>query len=633
MTQQQEGRLYGSRFTTFLMAASLVLATGLAYAPGLSGGFIFDDYATLVDNTRLHIKSLEIASISRAATSFEPGGAFNNRPVAMISFALNHAIHGLDPWGYKLGGLLVHLTNALLVFALVHRVLTLPTMRSAGWATHGAAIIALLWAIHPLQVSTVLYVVQRMETLSLTFVLLALLAYLRGRRQQLIGRPGWRWLLACIPLVGLGLAAKETAALFPAYTLALELTVLGFGAQRARTARNWRWSYGIATSAGLLLFVFVIAPHYWSDAHTTRNFGTAERLLTQLRVLPLYLGQILVPLPASMPFYYDHIAPSRGLLFPVSTLLGGLVLVGLAAVALLLRKRAPLIALGTLWFLGAHVLTSNVVPLELVFEHRNYFALLGVVLVLADLARRIPMRDGPALKYVAIAGISLALAVLTLIRSSTWGDPLLLASELASNNPSSGRASADLAAVYLEMTDGYSNSPFNDFAMREFERGSLIPGSSIVSDQGLILTAAQAGRPINDAWWQRLIDKVEHGQLSPETTGALFGLLQNRYNGVALDDDRLIDAFLALFRRVSLPPHSYAQFGDYVLTKVGDQHLADQVFGLAIDRSRSHPDYARQIVEVLRKEGHDRQAHVALARAHELGLLLDIPLAEQAPAP
>jgi hypothetical protein len=477
-----------------------------------------------------------------------------------------------------------------------------------------------------LQVSSVLYVVQRMETLSLSFVLLALLAYLHGRIRQQQGLRGWPWLLACVPLVALGMTAKESAVMFPAFTVVLELTLLRFEAADPRCARRWCWAYALAVAAGALVYFGWLVPRYWSEGYLLRDYSAAERLMTQLRVLPMYLGQILLPIPGNMPFYYDQISPSRGLMNPATTLLGGLLVAALLAAAFGLRRRMPLFSLGMLWFFAAHFMTSNVIALELVFEHRNYFALLGVLLAAADLVRRIPMRDGPALKRFAVGVVVAGFGLLAFIRASTWGDPFLLATELASSNPGSARASTDLAAIYLEMTDGYPNSPFNDFAIREFERGSLIPGASIISDQGLILAATQAGRPVDPVWWDRLIHKVRHDTLGPETTVALFGLLQNRYKGIALDDDKLVDAFLALFERVSLPPYSYAQFGDYALLKVGDPDLADQAFVMAIDRSREHPEYARQVVETLRRDGHLRQARAALAHAHGIGLLEDMAL-------
>ncbi|WP_146906938.1 hypothetical protein [Arenimonas daejeonensis] len=163
----------------------------------------------------------------QALTSFRHG---IGRPLPMLSFALDYAFWGGNPLGYKISGLAVHLVNALLVFVLLQRILSLLPGAVVERDRIMAGLIAAAWATHPLQVSTVLYVVQRMETLSLLFVLLALLFYLAGRTRQAEGRRGWPLLAICPPLVALGLACKETAALFPVYALALELTILRFRA-------------------------------------------------------------------------------------------------------------------------------------------------------------------------------------------------------------------------------------------------------------------------------------------------------------------------------------------------------------------------------------------------------------------
>ncbi|MGV6490791.1 hypothetical protein ACTUVK_002821 [Stenotrophomonas rhizophila] len=601
----------------------LVLAI---YWPGLSGAFIFDDYSTIVENSRLHVATLQPSLIWHAATSFDPGGTFGARPLAMATLAMNHAVGGLNPWGYKLVGLLIHACNTALVWVLINTLLAAPaaTVVLKDRTRHGAAFaVALLWAIHPIQVSSVLYVVQRMETLAATFMLAAMICYLRGRLCQIRSGSGWPWLLATVLLTLIGLLSKETAVLVPVYALAMELTVLRFAASNPSVARRWRGLYSVAVIGGLVVFVAVVVPHYWSDHYLARNFGTWERLLTQLRVLPMYLLQIVLPTPGNLTFYYDNVVPSRGMLQPVSTLLGGLLLLGLLATAICTRRRAPLVALGILWFFVSHLLTSNVIALELAFEHRNYLALLGVLLVACDLVLRAPAAARQRVLPAAVLAILVGSAGLTLIRSATWGDPLLLATELVVENPGSARASADLGAMYFGMSDGYANSPFIDMAIGEFERGSQLPGASIISDQGLILTAAQSGRDVPSIWWDRLVSKVQTGTLSPETTGALFSLLENRYKGVALDDRRLAEAFRALFKRTTLPPYSYAQVGDYAMLHAHDEGLADEMFVQAIDNSVADPGYARKVIDALNRKGWHRQAELAHARARDLGLLAE----------
>ncbi|MEG2803775.1 hypothetical protein [Stenotrophomonas sp.] len=600
--------------------AVLVAVVLGVYWPGLTGAFIFDDYSTIVENTRLHVDTLQPSLIWQAATSFDPGGTFGARPLAMATLAANHALGGLNPWGYKLVGLLVHAGNSLLVYLLVSLLLGASTGVTARSRRLVALTVALLWAVHPIQVSSVLYVVQRMETLAATFMLAALICYLHGRLRQIQGARAWPWLLAAGLLTLTGLLSKETAVLVPVYTLAMELTVLRFAAASSRVQRGWQLLYVAMVAVGLVVFVAMVIPRYWTEHYLARNFGTAERLLTQLRVLPMYLQQMFLPTPGTLTFYYDNVQPSRGLLQPVTTLLGGLLLAGLLAAALWLRRRAPLFALGVMWFLASHLLTSNVIGLELVFEHRNYLALLGVLLALSDLVLRLPAASRALVVPAAAAALVVTCLGLTLIRAATWGNPLLLATELAVENRGSARASADLAARYVEMSDGYSTSPFINMAIAEFERGAALPNASIISDQGLILVAAHNGRPVPDAWWDRLLTKVRTGMLSPETTGALFSLLANRYKGVPLDDAKLVQAFGALFERATMPPYSYAQVGDFAMVHARDEAFADAMFVRAIETSGGQPEYARKVIDTLEGKGWHRQAALARAKAQAMGM-------------
>lgn len=602
---------------TLLLAFVLLSAAALVYWPGLSGRFLFDDFPNIVSNPLVHLEAWSWSGLASAAQAYEHGAY--GRPLATISFALNYLIGGSDPFGYKVGGLIVHLINSALVFLLVRKLFRL--VSTEAWTTATAFTVALLWAVHPLQVSSVLYVVQRMETLSLTFVLAALLAYLQGRCAQIKGEAGWPWLLCCIPLVVLGLLSKETAILFPAFALSLELTVLDFKAQSGRTSRSWKWAYGCGVALAVVLFATVILPPYLEPSmFEFRGFTLSERLLTQLRVLPLYLGQMLLPLSGSLTFYYDTFPISHGWLDPVTTLLGGLLLLALLGTAFALRRRAPLVSLGIFWFFSCHLLTSNVFPLEMVFEHRNYFALLGVLLALADLVRRIPMRDGPRLKYAAVAAIVLTMAGLTLLRSATWGNSLHLAMDLSAKNPMSARASNDLAEQYMLMAGGSSNSPFYSMAVQEFERGARLPNASPLPEQGLILFAASLGKPAQQDWWDRLYHKLRTRPLGPQEESAVAGLLKHRYQGIDLDDRKLAQAYIILTDRTKVPNYVYAQFGDHAIKYLHDDALADRMFLAAINRNPHDADYAMQTFATLVADGHKRQAQVVMERAKALGL-------------
>lgn len=613
-------RLLGSPWT---ICIGLALATLAIYWPGLTGAFLFDDYPNIVSNPIIQIESLDWESIQRAARGYLPGEI--GRPLATIGFAIDYLAWGKNPWGYKLHSVSVHAATALLVFALVRRLLGIPV---AGWqernTTLAAGVIALAWAAHPLQASTVLYVVQRMEILCHTFVLLGLLAYLHGRLKQQAGGRGALWLVVSVALAMAGMLSKESAALFPVYTLALELTLLRFRGNTPEFARRLAWAYGLASAgAALVFFLLVLPPQLAPEAYAYRPFSLAERLLTQLRILPMYLGQILYPLPRYMVFYYDQVEASRSLLQPMTTLMGGLLIASLLSLALAMRRRAPMIALGILWYFGAHVITSNVLPLEMAFEHRNYFALLGVLLALADLVRRIPVKDTQTGKSVAV-GLMVAFVVfLGVIRSATWGNEFHLHTDLVSNNPSSPRASNDLATFYIGMSGSDPASPFYAWGIREFERGSRLPNSSPLPEQGLILSAATTGEPVLGEWWERMIRKLETRPIGIQEQLAVTGLLRQRAAGITLDDRKLAQAYTVLADRSPLPASSYAAMGDHAINILGDGELATRLFLEAIDASTRNPAYARQIIEALTMEGHVAVANSALERANKLGIPLE----------
>lgn len=622
-----------SRIThTLLLIGGLLFFTALAFWPGLYGDFLFDDYPNIVSNPRIHLAQLDAESLKSAAGAYEFGPF--GRPVATLSFAMNHYLGGLTPWGFKFTNLLVHLLNTLLVFSLVRRLLV-----QAGQApgTRWAFAIALVWAIHPLQVSTVLYVVQRMEMLSLTFVLLALLTYFRGRVAQLRGENGWPSLLACVPLALLALLSKETGFLLPLFTLALELTVLGFDAADKRVTKALRWLYGVGAILGAALFVFVVLPPYLDpELFRFRGFTLVERLLSQTRALCLYLVQILIPSPVLMTFYYDTFPVSRSLLDPVSTAISTLVLAGLAGLAVGLRKRLPLFALGVFWFLASHALTSNVFPLELVFEHRNYFGLLGVVLAAVAVINKLRASGDDTPPLLPAGALLIGLLALTLIRSATWGNPFNLAMDLAAKSPESARASVDLGEQFMRLAGGNAQSPFYQMAKDEFERGAALPHASPLAEQALILLASSAGEPAKDAWWLSMIEKLQNRPLGPQEIMAVTGLLEQRAKLTQFDDRRFREAMSSLGQRTELPAHVHAGYGDYLLHRLQDREAARAAFVAAVGASKGDPDFAGRMIVMLISEGEMDIAQAALSEADRIGLALpgriDVQMGDE-PAP
>lgn len=583
---------------------------GLAYLPGLSGSFLFDDFPNIVTNPRIHANELTLDTLSVAARAYEPG--YYGRPLATIGFAIDHYIGGGEPFIYKLHGLLIHIINACLVFALARGLIV-----SAGQVTNDsrsalapAALLAAVWATHPLQVSSVLYVVQRMETLAACFMLLAMLAYCRGRRHQIDGRaPGWGWLAVSGLLTVIGMLAKESAIVTPLLALVVEATLFRFRAASASGQRILRALYVFGAAMAIALIALAFMRYGNADAYASREYSAWERLLTQPRVLMLYLQQTVLPAPSLMPFYYDNYPHSTGLFQPWTTAASAAILAAMSGLAIWLRRRMPLVTLGILWFFAAHALTSGIIPLELAYEHRNYLALFGILLAIYALGSQWGQRvaDATILRAVPVA-ILAGLFTVSLIRSMTWGSPLMLAMEMVENNPGSSRASNDLATLYFSRAQGNIESREWTLASQEFERGAALPGSSTLPEHGLILMHASVGLPAAPEWWESLIYKLQARAIAPQDKMAVTGLILERQKGFELDDQALSRAYRILLAKSELPAHTYCNIGDHALSRLEDKDFAEQMFLTCVRKSGPDPAIVQSTSNILRSEGHEKIA-------------------------
>lgn len=599
-------------------------------SPGLTGGFIFDDYTMFADN-----------EVIRGATwNWESWHAVwiwaqqhIQRPMAMLSYSLNYAF-GSGHWGFKATNMAIHLVNTVLLFTLAKRLLL------TGWqpranddvAAHESRtrywslVLATAWATHPLQVSTVMYVVQRMELMGFTFTLLALLAYWHARQKQMVGQRGWTALIASGALIVVGYTAKETAVLAPGYMLLMELTILHFRTKSAITEKIWKFVYATGCIAVIaLLFTYVI-PHYAPpSAFNGRNFNAWERTLTQLRVLPMYIGWSLLPLSSLTHFYYDNYPVSIDWLHPASTLAGGIFLLALLGAAWGLRNRRPLLTLGIGWFFVAHSITSAPLPLELVFEHRNYPALFGILLAVTDVIWAVTRQAHSRMPALLGGILIISLGFLTILRAATWGDPLQLAVTLANDNPTSPRATYDLAMRYMRMSRNDPASPMYERAIREFEHSANLPNSSPLAEQALLLMAASGGTPIAQKWWDSFLHKLQTHPIGPQEFIALNALATRRVsdNVTALDEHELQRAFEIMIKRQPQRSTWHVQYADLASLVLRDEDLAKQQLLIALELEHNTPSFVRELSRYLVSNRRYSEALAVLTKATKVNPLLN----------
>lgn len=425
-------------------AVLFVLAVAAIYTPGLNGDFAFDDFHVIVENATLRLPDWQPATLLDASLSTATGPLL--RPLSMFSFALNRTWFGPDPFSFKLTNLALHTLNALLVLVVLRRLL--PQL-VPGLAAPRAALlawgVALAWALHPINLSAVLYAVQRMTLLATTCMLLGLIVYLQARAGKRIGdRLRWPVWLAIGSLLVLGLMAKETAILLLPFLLCVEAHVFQFGGNRRRARQ-------VGTALALLLVAAVAIPfvapaEVWLD-YSARSYTLAERLLTECRVLWRYLGMMVWPDPGRFALFHDDIEVSTSLFTPPTTLPAVL---GVGAIVFAaVRGRPRWLAFGAGWFMAAHLLESTIFPLELMHEHRNYLAVLGVLLA-GGIALESARGLSPSMRTAFGATAVLMLALLTWQRAILWSDPLQQMTFEAEHHPLSPSIHYDLGRLQIE---------------------------------------------------------------------------------------------------------------------------------------------------------------------------------------
>jgi protein O-mannosyl-transferase len=534
------------RLRWILSALALCAITAAVYWAGLQGSFIFDDVAGIAGNPALRNLDGSWESIVAAATSgtASPLG----RPVSMASFALNFAFFGDSPFPFKLVNLLIHLVNAVLVCVLARQLLrALGYDKDAVRSLVPAVAVAAAWSLHPINLTPVLLVIQRMTSLSALFVLAALVLYLYGRKAG-NARGLFAIALGLVVCWPAAVLSKETGLLLPVYIVLCEWLVLGtFRSVPAR--RKW-----VATVivAGLFAVVCWAEWGFITAGYSVREFGLAERLMTEARVLWFYLGQLVLPTPDAFALFHDDIVISHGPLTPPETLAA--IAAWLAAIGMAFRWRArfPLFAFAVFWFLASHLLESTVLPLEIAYEHRNYIASFGIFLWLASLLfpdRKTTQWWGPRL--VLAASFVFVCGLLTCIRSLQWEDEFQRTQVEVAHHPLSARANYQAATAVMQRTfeAGGGNPLAYQMVQFYYKRAADLDKNSKAPLIGLVYLDCATGLPNDPALRSALLNRFSAGHFTfgdRSVIQSLSGLLVEKR--LCMDDREvkaLIDAALS----------------------------------------------------------------------------------------
>jgi tetratricopeptide (TPR) repeat protein len=380
---------------THWRAAILLLAAATLWAfwAALDCGFVnYDDPVYVTNN--IHVRNgLTWAGIRWAFTTTD---AVNWHPLTWLSHMVDCQVYGLKAMGHHLTSVLLHAANAILLLLLLRR------MTGALWRS---ALVAALFALHPLRVESVVWISERKDVLSAFFGMLTLWAYVRYiEDDKAQSRRGKIFYLAALACFALGLMAKPMVMTLPFVLLLLDYWPLRRN-QAVAVLLTEKTPFLVLSVISCVVTVWV--QHRGGAVASFGQYPIGERLAN----IPLaYAGYLSKDFwPADLVSFYPH-HPLRA-----GAVLGALLLLGLITGGAIWRRRSqPYLAVGWFWFLGMLAPTVGVVQVgaQLMADRYSYLPSIGLWIMmiwgLADMAAAQPLFRQPLVFVSAVAVMSCA---------------------------------------------------------------------------------------------------------------------------------------------------------------------------------------------------------------------------------
>lgn len=460
-----------SQFTPLLVGFVLI---ALSYCNTVFSSWHFDDYSAIVYNAKLHLPDLTFRSLINTFFA-SPTHDRLYRPIANLTFALNWYFCEDRVAGYHLVNILIHFWTFLFLYLSSLKLLSTPYL--PGWYKRNRVFLAggasLMWALHPIQIQAVTYIVQRMASLAGLFYIIAIFCYLKTKNKPSNGRVKQIFWLAITGVFFWGaLSTKENAIMLP-----LAIIVIEYVFYRDSFVIFLNRYKKLLSLLGILLSIallFFVKEYFFKtlSGYTIRSFSLQDRLLTESRVLFFYLSQIFFPLTERFSIVHD-VAISKSIISPWTTLPSLLGIFGLLLSALLRARSNFFYSFAMLFFFINHIVESTVFPLELIFEHRNYVPSMFLFLPLVSLWKRCIDRTSLTkphrAKLILLLGYMIFFLIIftTFTRNMDWRSEFSLWDDALIKTPNNFRANYYMA-VQL------NNAGKTDEALALYERANTL---------------------------------------------------------------------------------------------------------------------------------------------------------------
>src|SRR5438105_1442068 len=517
-----------SRATTFgrpdlLILLGLAVMTFTIYAQVIGHHFItLDDDAYIKENGMVN-RGVTLAGVAWAFTAFDQG---NWHPLTWIAHMIDSQLFGMNAGGHLLVNALIHVANTLLVFWFLLRT------THARWPS---ALVAALFALHPLHVESIAWAAERKDTLSTFFGLLSLIAYARYAEARSNSRYAWTAIT-----LALGLLAKPMLVTWPFVMLLLDywpLRRFDLTSRKDVATKLWpllREKLPLFALVAASAVVTILAQSHGGTVRTFQEFPIALRLSNALASYVKYL--LLAFWPNDLAVYYPYTTAG---IPPWQIICAAFLLIGITAFYFFQRKIRPYLVVGWLWFLGTLVPVIGIVQVggQTMADRYFYIPSIGLFIViafgLADVARS--WRVAPWLRTGIAVVVLLILATLTNAQIHRWSDSFTLFKHTLAVTPPNLMIENDLGSAL-------SSSGLHDEAAVHFEKALEI----IPAHYDSLLYDALLNMGITRFYQNRLPEAIEYCQsalrLRPDAPKAhdLLGmaLAMQGHGEAALDEIR-----------------------------------------------------------------------------------------------
>ena len=515
-------------FILFLLTALTIIA----YEPVRRYEFVdYDDDRYITANPRIQ----QGLSWSNAAWALQATEVANWHPLTWLSHMADCHLYGLNPSGHHLTNLLFHILNVVLLF------LVLQEMTGALWRS---ALVAALFALHPLNVESVAWIAERKNVLSTLFWLLTMWAYLFYVRQ-----PGWKRYLFVAALFVLGLMSKPMLVTLPCVLLLLDYWPLGRFVRRTGEDRSGHQSPDetdqrqqqadlrspdlrrtlfrlVLEKVPLFLLaaassVITIKAQQIDGALNAKMIPLSARLANALVSYASYIYKMIYP--ARLAVLYPHPGES---LSASQVIMAALILASITVLVIWGNKKCPYLAVGWLWYLGTLVPVIGLVQVgsQAMADRYAYVPLIGLFIIIAwgiaDLTRFLPLRNyWPAI--VVAAAVLIVLTVATRRQLSYWQNSITLFARALAVTDNNDIAHNNLGAVLVR------KGRFDEALEHLYAAVKLNPayGTAYINIAVTLYQQASALAQEDESRWHEAVDLYRRAlEIKPDFVEARQGL-------------------------------------------------------------------------------------------------------------